>query len=84
MDENASTVTLLNSAPLLDMSGNPVHAHGGHMLYTDGYYYWFGENRMDRRRVSCYRSVDLVNWEWRNDVLTLDSICDSRFIIAPH
>jgi hypothetical protein len=73
MDENASTVTLLNSAPLLDMSGNPVHAHGGHMLYTDGYYYWFGENRMDRRRVSCYRSVDLVNWEWRNDVLTLDS-----------
>jgi hypothetical protein len=62
-----------NIEPLVDQNGNPVHAHGGHMLFEGGYYYWFGENRMGRRKVSCYRSNDLTNWEWRNDVLTLDS-----------
>lgn len=73
MDVNVKCEALVNIAPLMDRNGDPVHAHGGHMLYKDGYYYWFGENRIDRRKVSCYRSMDLVNWEWRKDVLTLDS-----------
>lgn len=73
MEANLGPVVLSSGVPLLDTDGNPVHAHGGHMLFEDGYYYWFGENRNGRKRVSCYRSADLKNWEWRNDVLTLDS-----------
>lgn len=71
---NANPSTALrNGAPLWDTNGDPIHAHGRHMLHKDGYYYWFGENRTGRRKVSCYRSADLIHWEWRNDVLTLDS-----------
>jgi hypothetical protein len=56
-----------------DTSGQPVHAHGGSMIRVDGFYYWFGENRSGRKRVSCYRSANLRDWEFRGDVLTLDS-----------
>ncbi|UUZ86142.1 family 43 glycosylhydrolase [Paenibacillus sp. P26] len=51
----------------------PIHAHGGGMLQAGEYVYWFGENRVGRRRVSCYRSANLKDWEFRGDVLTLDS-----------
>lgn len=64
---------LSNLTRPVDQNGQPVHAHGGHMLFENGWYYWFGENRTGRRKVSCYRSKDLKSWEWRNDVLTLDS-----------
>lgn len=45
--------------------GTTINAHGGGMLYEDGYYYWFGENRkgMASDGVSVYRSKDLVSWE---------------------
>ncbi|UUZ95508.1 hypothetical protein LJK87_14265 [Paenibacillus sp. P25] len=56
-----------------DTSGDPIHAHGGGMLQAGEYVYWFGENRVGRRRVSCYRSANLKDWEFRGDVLTLDS-----------
>lgn len=56
-----------------DLSGLPIHAHGGGMLQSGPYIYWFGENREGRKRVSCYRSSDLTHWEFRGDVLTLDS-----------
>ena len=62
-----------NGAEWLDESGNTIHAHGGHILEKDGWYYWYGENRLARLYVSCYRSRDLVHWEFRNHVLTADS-----------
>ncbi|UQZ32633.1 beta-xylosidase [Paenibacillus sp. PK3_47] len=73
MEVSLNTSVLRSGVPLPDTDGNPVHAHGGHMLFENGYYYWFGENRTGRRLVSCYRSADLAEWEWRSDVLTLDS-----------
>ena len=56
-----------------DTAGNLVHAHGGQILFQDGYYYLIGENRMGRTKVSCWRSRDLEQWEFRGNLLTLDS-----------
>ena len=56
-----------------DQNGNTVHAHGGQILTYDGWYYWIGEDRTSRNKVSCYRSKDLENWEFRNHILTVDS-----------
>jgi len=66
-------MSLPNGVLWKDTEGNPLHAHGGGMLQENGYYYWFGENRLGRRRVSCYRSANLTDWEFRGVVLTLDS-----------
>ena len=64
---------LENGADWFDTDGNIIHAHGGHILHKNGYYYWYGENRADDNYVSCYRSNDLMNWEFRNNVLTANS-----------
>lgn len=52
-----------------DTSGNPLQAHGGGMLKYNGYYYWFGENRSGDNLVACYRSTNLKDWEFRNNIL---------------
>jgi len=62
-----------------DTSGNPIQAHGGGVIKVGSYYYWFGENRNPDGTffaVSCYRSTDLVNWEFRNNVLTQKSAAE--------
>ncbi len=55
----------------LDTDGNPIQAHGGGVLFVDGVYYWYGENKaaetIDGARVpflgfSAYASPDLLNW----------------------
>lgn len=69
----AAAVTIPNGAQFFDTSGNAVHAHGGGILKVDAYYYWFGENRTSDGKfyaVSCYRSTDLKQWEFRKHVLT--------------
>jgi Glycosyl hydrolases family 43/PA14 domain len=58
-----------------DTSGTPIQAHGGGILYQDGVYYWYGEDkntrtyqtsagipRADVIGVSVYASTDLYNW----------------------
>ena len=70
---HAATVTITNGTQFTDTTGNAVHAHGGGVIKVGSYYYWFGENRnADNtfRYVSAYRSTDLKNWEFRNNVLT--------------
>lgn len=57
----------------IDQNGEPVHAHGGQIIAHEGWYYWIGEDRRGRNKVSCYRSKDLESWEFRNHILTLDS-----------
>ena len=55
----------------LDTEGKRIHAHGGGVIYVDGIYYWYGENKEksvgDRNYwhwgVRCYASKDLYNWE---------------------
>jgi len=67
----------------LDTDGKPIQAHGGGMLYEDGVYYWFGENkdgetygnhRIDVIGVNCYSSRDLV--QWKNEGLVLKAVPD--------
>lgn len=62
-----------NGATWYDTQGNVLHAHGGYIIQHEGVYYWYGENRLDNIYVDCYASTDLVNWEFRNHVLTTDS-----------
>lgn len=61
---------LKNGIVWKDTQGNPIHAHGGYMIFHEGYYYWYGEDRRDNFYVSCYRSQNLTDWEFRNHILT--------------
>ncbi|MFW5987890.1 MAG: family 43 glycosylhydrolase [bacterium] len=63
-----------------DVSGTKIEAHGGGFIKKGEFYYWFGENRHDIKKVSCYRSSDLKNWEFRNHVLTLNSSTREHYI----
>jgi len=55
----------------LDTNGNRIQAHGGSVIYVDGVYYWYGENKeytdgatdIWTYGVRCYKSTDLYNWE---------------------
>ncbi|WP_369931365.1 RICIN domain-containing protein [Plantactinospora sp. BC1] len=72
----AEPVTITNGTQFRDTSGNLLQAHGGGVLKVGSYYYWFGENRnADNtfRAVSVYRSTNLRDWEFRNNVLTQSS-----------
>ncbi len=69
---SAASVTVTNATQFKDTAGNALHAHGGGVIKVGSYYYWFGENRNADNTfyaVSCYRSTDLKNWEFRNHVL---------------
>lgn len=54
-----------------DTNGNRIQAHGGSVMYLDGVYYWYGENKEKATGdngiwhwgVRCYTSQDLYNWE---------------------
>jgi beta-xylosidase len=64
---------IINGVEWFDTQGNSINAHGGGMLKVGDYYYWIGENRRNGIFVSCYRSSDLINWEFRGDLLTKNS-----------
>lgn len=53
-----------------DTEGKRIHAHGGAILYENGTYYWYGENKSHTDcttdvwtwGIRAYRSEDLYNW----------------------
>lgn len=57
----------------LDTEGKRIQAHGGSVMYIDGVYYWYGENKEKtvgdgacwHWGVRCYASTDLYNWGTR-------------------
>lgn len=63
--------SILPGRPWLDTDGKRIQAHGGSVLYQDGIYYWYGENKEKTTGhtgiwhwgVRCYASTDLYNWE---------------------
>ncbi|WP_312097110.1 family 43 glycosylhydrolase [Niallia sp.] len=65
---------LINGTQWIDTDGNPIHAHGGHILFYKGFYYWYGEDRRENYYISCYRSKDLFNWEFRKHIITTESL----------
>lgn len=51
-----------------DDKGEHINAHGGGVIYHEGTYYWYGENRPARGfttevGVGVYSSKDLMNWK---------------------
>jgi hypothetical protein len=76
---SAAPVSVLNGTQFTTTTGTPVQTHGGGVIKVGPYYYWFGENRNPNSTflaVSCYRSTDLKNWEFRNNVLTANSAAE--------
>jgi hypothetical protein len=71
----------------MDTEARPIQAHGGGILYDQGTYYWFGENkggetkegvveglyRVDVIGVSCYSSKDLLNWKYEGLALPAEA-----------
>lgn len=84
--------------PWLDTNGNRIQAHGGSVMYIDGVYYWYGENKEKTTGkdkiwhwgVRCYTSTDLYNWEDKGLIIqpNLDdpssSLHPHRFMDRPH
>ena len=82
----------------LDNDGRPIQAHGGHIIYDNGKYYWFGEDKSLTTSlnapcwhdgVRCYSSSDLYNWENKGTVLEANDdinspLCRNRIIDRPH
>ena len=59
-----------------DTDGNQINAHGGGLIYSEGKYYWYGENRpakgfTNEAGVNCYSSTDLLNWKNEGIVLSV-------------
>lgn len=71
--QSGKKTAIINGEDLTDTQGKIINAHGGGFLKVGKYYYWIGENRHDDVLVSCYRSKDLINWEFRGDLLTRKS-----------
>lgn len=63
--------------PWYDTDGSLIQAHGGGFIREGDWYYWVGENKEHNHAnfwaVSLYRSKDLLNWEFVNNVLTEES-----------
>src|SRR5262249_62265692 len=75
----AAPIGVLTGPRFPTATGTPIQAHGGGVVKVGPYYYWFGENRNPNSTffaVSCYRSTDLKNWEFRNNVLTANSAAE--------
>ena len=68
---NTPASSIRPGQPWLDTQGKRIQAHGGSVMYLDGTYYWYGENKekTDGKNgiwhwgVRCYASADLYNWE---------------------
>lgn len=65
----------------LDTEGKRIQAHGGSVIYVDGVYYWYGENKEKTTGdseiwhwgVKCYASEDLYNWEDKGIIISPDT-----------
>lgn len=83
--------------PWYDTDGLLIQTHGGSVLYHDGIYYWYGENKENYAAggqqwhygVRCYSSVDLYNWKNEGIILEpAEDICNpmhpERIMDRPH
>ncbi|WP_321015884.1 family 43 glycosylhydrolase, partial [Hungatella effluvii] len=65
----------------LDTEGKRIQAHGGSLLYENGTYYWYGENKEKTTGedavlhwgIKCYASKDLYNWEDQGIIIPPDT-----------
>ena len=81
-----------------DTDGELIQAHGGQVIYVDGKYYWYGENKSMttsfrspywHNGVQCYSSDDLYTWKNEGTILKPNDdinspLCRERIIDRPH
>lgn len=61
-----------------DTSGSHINAHGCCVVYHNGTYYWFGEDRTGSvsNGVSCYTSTNLYDWKRKGLVFKTSQALD--------
>jgi len=75
---NAAVVIRSVSFPF-DTTGYLVRSHAGGILKVDDYYYWVGQKWLwPTTDISIYRSKNLRDWEYRNDIITEKSSSEIR------
>ena len=73
-----------------DASGKRINAHGGCVIFHDGIYYWYGEEKVKGLSekehadggIHCYASSNLIDWHDQGMVLNLtktDTLSDLAF-----
>jgi hypothetical protein len=81
----------------LDDRGARIHAHGGSILFLDGIFYWYGENKENaipgsdiwHGGVNLYSSADMYNWRHEGIILhpsgdRNDPLHPARILDRPH
>ncbi|NOU62823.1 family 43 glycosylhydrolase [Paenibacillus sp. LMG 31461] len=82
----------------LDTEGKRIHSHGGSIIYIDGTFYWYGENKEKSKPgsniwhwgVRAYASQDLYNWEDKGLIIPPNledessPLHPSKFLDRPH
>ena len=80
VDGGDVVVTIQNGVFWNDTDGNRIEAHGAGFIYTNGAWYWIGEDKSENstnfKAVNCYRSTDLSHWEFRNAIITRQTSTD--------
>ncbi len=67
---------------LKDNNDKPIQAHGFQILYKNGTYYWYGENKEFTKEgsniwtygIRCYTSTDFYNWIDRGNIIEPDTV----------
>jgi Glycosyl hydrolases family 43 len=75
--ETARATSIRPGQTWLDTDGNRIQAHGGSILFEDGVFTWYGENKEKTTPgsgnwhwgVRAYSSTDLYNWEDRGLII---------------
>lgn len=81
----------------LDTDGKPIQAHGGQVIFENGRYYWYGENKelsvsgsdIWHSGIRCYSSENLYDWKDEGIILAPSDDIQSplhptRIIDRPH
>ncbi|MEO5995816.1 MAG: hypothetical protein ABIN89_03770 [Chitinophagaceae bacterium] len=63
-----------------DTQQNTINAHSGGIVFENGFYYWFGEHKLNFNEspsladggIHCYKSQDLINWEDTGILMPVD------------
>jgi beta-xylosidase len=74
----------------MDADGKRINAHGGCVIFYEGIYYWYGEEKVEGLSekehadggVHCYASQDLIEWHDQGMILHLsraDTLRDLSF-----
>ncbi|GAA4299086.1 hypothetical protein GCM10023163_20470 [Aestuariibaculum suncheonense] len=69
---NSQVQSIKNGISWKDTDGNRIQAHGASIIKHNGLYYMIGEDRSNQfifKGVNLYSSSDLMNWEFRNNII---------------